>query len=453
MKLNSRRVGAIFAIIFFLLCLASVKTKPESWNDIARVASIESLVERGTWAIDESAWVDRTADKVFLGGKFYSDKLPLLSIIGAGVYAMLRNTFGASLAPDCARCAYAPLVLILVSLPVALTLWLFFDFAARQNVPVWAATLGTSALGTGPMLLPYALVLNHHVPAASALFASFYFLWRGLSSPHGQTRKFAPLAAGFFAALAISFDIPSGIIAASLFGIALARYRIDAIYFALGGALPFALTALLDYQIAGTIIPAYLIPEGYAYPGSEFPAIIGGNAGTPDDYAAYAFRMFLGGKGLFAYNPLLLFAFVGAMRVAFTCENLLRIEGAWIALGFSALCLYLALGTGNFGGNAYGERWFIPAIPVLFAFIFFAPPLNLEIGNWKLEVGSDSTRQALQYLTTMPAWFLFASALVLSIFSSLQGAQAPWQDILPPLQMTRSSQLPIFGLRWNVRLP
>jgi hypothetical protein len=461
MKLNSRVVGALIAILFFAFCVASIKTKPESWNDIARVASIESLVERGTWAIDESAWLDRTADKVFLGGKFYSDKLPLLSVIGAGVYAIVRNAFGASLAPDCAQCAYAPLTLILVALPVALTLWVFFDFAARQNMPVWIGTLGTVALGAGTMLLPYALVLNHHVPAACALFASFYFLWRGLSSPQSQTRKFAPLAAGFFAALAIAFDIPSGIIAASLFGIALTRYRVDVFFFALGGAVPIAITALLDYQVAGTIIPAYLIPEGYAYPGSEFPAIIGGNAGTPDDYVAYAFRMFLGGKGLFAYNPLLIFAFIGALRVAFTRTNFLRIEGAWIAFGFSALCVYLATGTGNFGGNAYGERWFIPAIPVLFAFIFCAPPLS-EIRNWKLDVGSNSTRQAVQrptstqsvqHLTVIAGWLLLIAALALSIFSSLQGAQAPWQDILPPLQMTRSSQFPIFGFRWNVRLP
>jgi hypothetical protein len=138
----------------------------------------------------------------------------------------------------------------------------------------------------------------------------------------------------------------------------------------------------------------------------------------------------------------------------------LRIEGAWIAFGFSALCVYLATGTGNFGGNAYGERWFIPAIPVLFAFIFFAP--FLEIRNWKLEIGNTPSHQAIQpptstqsvqrLITTM-VWILFASALALSIFSSLQGAQAPWQDILPPLQMTRSSQFPIFGFRWNVRLP
>ena len=79
-----------------------------------------------------------------------------------------------------------------------------------------------------------------------------------------------------------------------------------------------------------------MIPEGYDYPGSAFPAVIGGNAGRPDDYGRYAFRMFLGGKGLFAYNPLLLFALIGAISVALSRAHPLRVEAFCAFFNFPA---------------------------------------------------------------------------------------------------------------------
>lgn len=427
MKLPHTFVGALITLAFFLLFAGLTKPQPESWNDIARVASIESLVERGTWVIDGSPWVDQTKDKVFLNGNFYSDKMPVLTLFGAGVYAVLHG-LGASLAPDCSQaarfCGYRWLTWLVVGLPVALMLWLFFDFAIRQNVPRGAALVGTLALGLGTMLFPYALVFNHHAPAAASLFASFYLLTTRAAR---DSRWLVP--AGLLAALAISFDVLSGIIAAVMFGIALARYRSDWLYFAVGAAVPLLLTALLDFQIAGTIIPPYMIVNGYAYEGSAFPATFGGN-GTPDDYPAYAFRMFVGGKGLFAYDPLLVFAFAAAVVVAMNRGSSFRTEAAFAAGGFVLLAIYLATNTGNYGGTGYGERWFIVAVPILYAFLFLVPPLN----------GSKWNRAL---------WLVFAPLLVLSVLSSVQGAQSPWQDWLPPLQMTRSNSFPVLGLKWN----
>ncbi|MBI5302596.1 MAG: hypothetical protein HY868_10695 [Chloroflexi bacterium] len=414
----------VIAIVFLVLTFPLTKPQPAAWNDIARVAAIESLVERGTWAIDDSPWVNATKDKVWLNGKFYSDKMPMLTLMGVGIYAPLHWA-GLSLAPDCNACAYPWLARVFDALPAAITLALFFDLARRQNVATWIALLGTFALGIGTMWFPYALVLNHHIPAASAAFGSFYLI-----VTRREDRR-AIFFAGVLAALAIAFDVLAGIVAATVGVIALVRVRREFFFFALGGALPLVLTALLDYQIAGMIIPPYMITNGYNYPGSEFPATFAGN-GTPDDYAAYAFRMFLGGQGLFAYNPLLLFAIVGAIAVAWNRRHTWWIEGLAAIIGFAALCLYLATNTGNYGGNAYGERWFIPAIPLLFAFIFFAPPLSAR--TWK-------------HL----AWALIIPALALSLLSTWQGSQAPWQYIAPPLQMTRNiNQFPFFGFKWNV---
>jgi hypothetical protein len=437
--LNSR-IGAALGVIFFLGCFFAVKSEPVSWNDTSRVAAIESLVERGTWAIDGSSWVNVTQDKILIHDAFYSDKMPLFSVIGAGVYALI-HLLGGSLASNCSAaaqfCAYSWLTLALVSVPAAILMWLFFDHAIRMKMPIWAAIVGTIALGAGTMILPYSLVLNHHVPAAACVFASFFLLRQGAAeeippaSPLSRRdMRIRLFVAGLLGALAISFDVLSGVIAATLFGIAVVRYRSWSLFFVLGALVPLAATAVLDYQIAHTILPPYTVTDAYNYPGSAFPASIAGN-GTPDDYAAYAFRMFLGGKGLFAYNPLLLFALVGAVSVALNRLHSMRVEGAMVLLGFIALCIYLATNTGNYGGTSYGERWFIVSIPILFSFVFFVPPL-----------GAASWRRA--------AWIIFMPLLALSVFSSFQGAQAPWQDYLPPLQMTRDvNHFPIFGFRLN----
>src|SRR5512142_125651 len=120
-------VAAVTALAFFAVFAALAKSRPESWNDIGRMAGIESIAERGTWSIDDSPWVDQTQDKVRLDDdKFYSDKMPLLTLMGAGVYAVLHNGLGASLAPDCAAvarlCAYPLLTRLFIALPAALTL-------------------------------------------------------------------------------------------------------------------------------------------------------------------------------------------------------------------------------------------------------------------------------------------------------------------------------------------
>lgn len=55
-------------------------------------------------------------------------------------------------------------------------MWLFYNFAARHIAAIWISLIGALAFGLGTMVFPYALAFNHHVPAAAALFASFYLL-------------------------------------------------------------------------------------------------------------------------------------------------------------------------------------------------------------------------------------------------------------------------------------
>lgn len=423
-------VGILFIVVFLILVAALTKTSPKSWNDRSHIAAIESFVERGTWSINDSPWEERTQDKAWHHGRFYSDKMPLLALIGSGVYAILHYGFNESLVPNCAQagqfCAYRDLTFVLVGIPAALMLWLFFDFARRCRVPLWAALIGTIALGFGTMVFPYALVFNHHVPAAASLFAGFYILTTNAAMTRWRT-----MTVGFLLALGLSIDILSGAMAAGLFVIALLRNRSQMGYIVLGAIIPIAMTVLLNYEITQTFLPPYLVPEVFAFHGSAFPATIGGNS-PPDDYVANAFIMFVGRKGLFSFNPILLFALAGVGKIVRNSKHPLWMEAIGVLVGFLMVAFYLVTNTTDFSGSSYGERWFISSLPTLLAFIFFTSPLNLL--TWK-----------------NPAWILFISALGLSVFSSFEGAQAPWQDWLPPLQMMRTADWKMLGFKWNMK--
>ena len=88
------------AVFFFLLWILLTQSHINSWNEISRLAPIEALVHHGTWAIDNTALGQLTGDRVFLNGHFYSDKPPILSLLGAGVYAVLHQGWGLTLSPQ-----------------------------------------------------------------------------------------------------------------------------------------------------------------------------------------------------------------------------------------------------------------------------------------------------------------------------------------------------------------
>jgi hypothetical protein len=75
------------------------------YNDISRWCTVWSLVERGTYAIDDCPWVESTIDKVygipFPGGpgtpgrgRYYSSKPPLLSTLGAMLILPVKYVLG-----------------------------------------------------------------------------------------------------------------------------------------------------------------------------------------------------------------------------------------------------------------------------------------------------------------------------------------------------------------------
>lgn len=61
-------------LIFFLLFTISARLGVSSWNDASRMPTIQSLVEKSIFIIDESIYFE-TGDKYLFDGHYYSDKV------------------------------------------------------------------------------------------------------------------------------------------------------------------------------------------------------------------------------------------------------------------------------------------------------------------------------------------------------------------------------------------
>ena len=422
----------LFTIVLLAGCLLAYGSLTlrcsDSWNDRSRMAAIQSLVERNDWRIARSDFAPLTFDKVFIKGHFYSDKTPTLSWIGAGVYSVLRNMFGVRLSPcmgSSTPLGYYGLTVLLIGSSAALLLVLFMGFMRLLQVGVVASFGLTALLGFATEIFPYSLVFNHHLPSTAAIFGSFVALHYARRAA-GSRQCVLLLVAGFLAGLAATFDLLAGIFAGGLFALALMRFRRQTLLFVLGAFVPIALMIALDYQMIESPWPPYMAPNGYKYPGSRFPDTVAGLS-PPRDPLSYVFAMLVGNHGLLAYCPLLFFALAGLFNVARNRQHPLWLDGVVVLACSIGLIVYLGTSTSNYGGNAYGVRYLLVPLPLLFVFTIDAPPFS-----------SSARPHWLRASTAV----LFCIAAALSLGSAAQGALRPWRYVKPPLYLELTSEFP-----------
>ena len=92
----------LVGVLAGLLALVSARDQADAWNDASRLATVEALVDYRTWAIDDSIFAG-TKDKLFIGGRYYSDKSPVPALYLGGVYQVYRWLGGAAAVDDSAR--------------------------------------------------------------------------------------------------------------------------------------------------------------------------------------------------------------------------------------------------------------------------------------------------------------------------------------------------------------
>lgn len=153
-----------------------------SANDRSRWCTVASLVEHGTYAIDSQIEIVdpvrrhihpwQTIDKVrHLGSDdkqhYYSSKPPLFPTVVAGVYKVLNLVTGMTLTDH--PIYLARILLGLVNLPL-LAIFLFATLGCIERIghDDWSKRIAALGCCFGTMLLPFAVSLNNHLPAATA---------------------------------------------------------------------------------------------------------------------------------------------------------------------------------------------------------------------------------------------------------------------------------------------
>ncbi|MFH1403142.1 MAG: hypothetical protein ABIH11_02615 [Candidatus Altiarchaeota archaeon] len=353
----------IFSAVFLLFIVLTNDYYVE--NDLSRMATIESIVEGGTFIIDEAS-VKPLVDKVFVGGHYYSSKPPMLSLIGAIPYFML-SAVGVTFRSHASLAYYIVTLSVMGSLTSLLAV-LFYRSLLYYGLTVRQGIVLTGLLVTATPLMNYTVTYNNHTPAAALIFASFYLI---LDSKNGGVLRL--FLAGLASGLAAGIDIPPGLV----FGVVFIGYIIfdgglrgKAHLFVIGMLLPLTLHAYLNVMILGDLKPAQLHPEYYRYPGSGFKFTEDGIDPVDVDQGdvsrlTYILNSLFGVQGFFSNTPMHLFSAAVIVSEVLRKKRKTGREVLFLGSGCAMLFIFYLTSTSGYGGIAYSFRWLVPTTPIL----------------------------------------------------------------------------------------
>ncbi len=438
-------------------------------NDISRWCTVWSLVERGSYEIDDCPWQAKTQDKVlkrdvFARGStnapkhYYSSKPPLLPTLIAGVIYPIRKLTGVPLDAEVLQPRtprpdrpdqtiepvrwpvyifyFKPIVVALNVVPYLIFLILFARYLDRtvRNDWAWFAGLVSAAWGT-QLILFNSTLNNHSVAAFSAFFAVYALLriWEASRrskfvedevAPPPRTPYLTYASAGFFGAFAACNELPAAAFGILLFLCALARSpRATLLAFVPAAAIPCLVFLVSLYMATGGFTPFYAEfgGESYEFEGSYWvhPLEMDWFDKHPEPWWLYLFHLTLGHHGMFSLTPVFLLAIPPMIRGLFGADR--RIAGLSrltfvLTVGLIAFYVYK---THNYGGSTQGPRWLFWIYP--FWLLLVAPGFE-----------SGQTRRGLRWIGVV--------CLAFSVFSVGYGLRMPWShpwilDLLEHLKL------------------
>ena len=396
----------VFLLSFGLYALLTHNHVFLAGNDASRFAHIESLGDFGVSHINSSRY-QWTVDRVTIEGRDYSNKPPLLDILGTGVYIFLKNVFHLSFAKNEGQVLYLLTLILMGGTASWLAAEFYLALGLYPDIRLSTRGLVTLALAAGTILASYATTFNNHTIAAALLFASLRRAWTGKGGE-----------AGVLAGLTFCVDILPGAIFIPLLGMIIhdAGRRRGLLNFFMGVFFCVVLFVAANLWTVGYPLPPKFVPGALDH-SSHFGSSVAGVL-LPERWS-YPLECLFGGHGFFSVSPVLLFGVFGIIRGTRDQTPLPR---RW-TLVLAGGCLVFTLGhitlVGSYGGWSYGFRYLIPLIPIL---LFFAP---LAIGSWRAG--------------------LFVLALAVSIPFALLGAYHPW----PPAYEQERNKDPVASLVAN----
>jgi len=407
-----RAAEATLLLAALALSLYGLRTVYLNETVTSRLATVWSLVHDGTWYLDRpptqppNPFEQQTIDKAEINGRILSTKPPLLPLLMTGEYMLLHRLFAWELGLDkrddlksilrCMTFSLAGLSYLLALFIFARLLGLFVPAPRHRLVLLFALAFATQLPG-------FAAQLNNHVPAAAMQITALYFAL-GLGSGKLAPVKWRFFLFGLAAALVFTLDMPMTVFAA-LAGLYLfARFPRQALLWGgLGAAGPLIVHFAIMLAITGSPLPVQVNGRAFLFEGSYWRIPTGVDA-LNEPKPLYLFHMTFGRHGAFALFPILLIGLAGFAYAVLRREMPWRSYVLGGGAGLAALTFYYVMATNNYGGEAYGFRWYIGAMPVLL--LMGAPVLDRLQTRWK--------------------WAVLALLLAVSMYSAWECYQSPW---------------------------
>ncbi|HEX4608522.1 MAG TPA: hypothetical protein VH092_09975 [Urbifossiella sp.] len=402
------------------------------WNDGSRLAAAESLIDRGTLAIDDSVFVrpanatrspydpDKpvlaygTLDKLFIDDHFHSDKPAVANVLTAAVYWPLM---GVGLPRPAERPdVFAWVVTVLTSgVGYAAAVGCLWSLGRRIGLPPGLRLAWVAAFGLSTFALTYTQHVSPHTPQLAVVTGMILLLLRvGDAHAAGRTAWGSLAGLGTLAGLGFNLDFASGPLFAGV-GFAAVGWRTrraaPLLVYALT-TLPWVAAGLgLNMAIGGSWAPPNMNPAYFRYPGSPFTEenMTGFLRHGPLNQALYAAGMMLGKHGFLNHNLPLLLAAAGAWTV-FRRPFPGRAELVWLLAGCGAAWGLYAVLSNNMGGQCCSVRWFVP---------FLAP------GFWLLGVLLKKRPDYRPDFYALAGWG--------AVLGGLMMQAGPWADRMVPL--------------------
>jgi hypothetical protein len=358
----------LLAAILIMASMVSVlwhlqDSSVQNANTGSRYATVEALVDYGTWIIDDTIF-HKTIDRVVMDGHSYSSKPPLLPTYAAGVYWLYQAVTGKKIAE------YEGDVVWFGSLTSGWLFHLIFLVYFYRLMRLllrneWAALGGLACAGFAYLGVGYAATLNNHSIGACLALVGFYYAVRAQRAPEDvRPWIFSGLWLGFLPGLDLPALAISGVIGVYLF----ATDRNKALFAFAPALLPgLALHLILTYVSSGSLIPIYMRRDLYDYAGSYWNNEAGIDA-LREHKLLYTFNSLLGHHGLFSMTPIFAFS---AWELFRTIQKKLPLyREALVVLAISVVLGIFYTGySHNYGGWCVGMRWFIPFMPFLLVFV------------------------------------------------------------------------------------
>jgi hypothetical protein len=333
----------LFAAVALAAAAVGARPYAGSWNDGSRLAAVESLLDRGTLAIDDSIFcrppqhlIDAglapypagrtdlltfgTLDKLFIHGHYHSDKPAVVSILMAALYQPLMGLGLPSPAerPD----VFCWMMTVLTSgLGYAVAVGCLWALGTRLGLaPGWRLAW-TASFALSTFALAYTRHVNSHIMMLGVVSAMCLLLVR-LAGEARDGRAAPGLLAGLgtLAGLGFNLDFGSGplLLAITFVLVAYRTRRLAPLLVFAIAALPWVAAAIgLNYAIGGGWKPINMYPEYFIYPGSPFTQqnLTGFFRHSPLDQFLYAGAMLIGKHGFWNHNLALLLAAAAGWRV------------------------------------------------------------------------------------------------------------------------------------------